>query len=500
VLAEVLEDAKKVAGAIRGAIFVRTADDPQLKQFLTTGEPATHGMCFMEAAVRDRQAMVFSKDDIEAFELGTRRVSKSLKDADPSSRLSVLLKDTHITADTSPTSTICCLPLLATDGSVLGVIELESRFRITPEDLKLLDCFASFASVSVQKGQLQEIADFGKVEVRLKQWIEMDERGVGPIPAKLRVQPAMADSLFRGSFDAPLWDGIGHFIALFGIFDHYSLFSEFKIPNETFFRFLEGISRTYNTVPYHNWRHAVDVTQFVSYEVSLSGLQTVLTKLELLSLLVAAICHDANHDGFTNTYNVQAETPLGILFKNQSVMETHHCSTAIRVLSKEECHIFNILSALEQKEVWNMIIKLILITDMAKHFTFLKEVNERFDHGPLFNNNPSERMMMMQLILKCADISNVSRPFELADKWCDVLCEEFFRQGDLEKTQGMEYTSPLNDRAHLDKPKSQIGFYRFVCLPLYETATRACPPLQANVDQVKANLDIWMAAADGKGG
>jgi hypothetical protein len=101
----------------------------------------------------------------------------------------------------------------------------------------------------------------------------------------------------------------------------------------------------------------------------------------------------------------------------------------------------------------------------------------------------------MKLLLKCSDISNVSRPFELADRWCDVLCEEFFRQGDLEMAQGMEYTSPLNDREHLNKPKSQIGFYTFVCLPLYETGARAVPALICNCNQIRENLDIWKAAA-----
>jgi hypothetical protein len=410
----------------------------------------------------------------------------------------MLLKDTASVMDKTSNITICCLPLMSTDKRVMGVIELESKFRITPEDLKLLDCFASFASVSLEKGQLQEIADFGKTEVRLKQWVADNERSLSTIPEKLRIPEENKETILGRNFDAPAWDGIGHVTVVYALFDHFGLLTEFKVPNDKFFRFIDNISRTYNQVPYHNWRHAVDVTQFLSYEVSVGKLDSVLTKLELFALLFAAVCHDANHDGFTNTYNVQAETPLGILFKNQSVMETHHCATTIRVLSNKEAFIFESLSAVEQKEIWNMIIKLILITDMARHFTFLKEVNERLDQGPFFNNNPAERMSMMQLLLKCADISNVSRPFELADKWCDVLCEEFFRQGDLEKTQGMEYTSPLNDRAHLDKPKSQIGFYQFVCLPLYETTARAVPPLIVNVEQVKSNLAVWKAAAEGK--
>jgi hypothetical protein len=233
----------------------------------------------------------------------------------------------------------------------------------------------------------------------------------------------------------------------------------------------------------------------MSYEVLTAGLNNVLSKFDLFALIVAGICHDANHDGFTNIYNVQTQRPLGILFKNQSVMETHHCSVAIRVISDPERNIFEALSPVELKDLWGVIIALILGTDMAKHFTFLKEVNEVLNEGPLDLTSPAKRLYLMGLILKCGDISNVSRPFELADKWCDVLCEEFFRQGDLEKTQGMEYSSPLNDREHLDKAKSQIGFYQFVCVPLYETTARAVPALQVNVEQVKANLAIWKEAS-----
>jgi hypothetical protein len=223
-------------------------------------------------------------------------------------------------------------------------------------------------------------------------------------------------------------------------------------------------------------------------------LDFVFTKFELFAMFVSTICHDANHDGFTNVYNVKAETPLGILYKNQSVMETHHCTIAIDVISRDECNVFEVLDADDVRKMWTLVISLILATDMARHFDLLKTMNTLHDTQKFTLDNPEHRILLMQLILKCGDISNVSRPFDLADKWCDVLCEEFFRQGDLEMANGMEYTSPLNDRSTLDKPKSQIGFYTFVCLPLFQTTARAVPELLCNVRQVEANLAVWKEA------
>ncbi|EAY20892.1 3'5'-cyclic nucleotide phosphodiesterase family protein [Trichomonas vaginalis G3] len=247
----------------------------------------------------------------------------------------------------------------------------------------------------------------------------------------------------------------------------------------------------YKKVPYHNWRHAVDVTQFVTYQIMISGLEKVFTKFELFSLVVAAICHDANHDGFTKIYNVKAETPLGILYKNQSVMETHHCSIAIQIMSHEETNLLAALNQDEYIEIWSLIIQYILATDMARHFEILKRFNDIYDGGDFTMQRHDHRVMLLYMILKCGDISNVSRPFELADRWCDVLCEEFFRQGDLEQAQGMAYTSDLNDRSHLDKSKSQIGFYTYVTLPMFQAAGKAVPALDVNMRQVLSNLSVW---------
>ena len=503
VLVDILNNAKDVLHAMRATIFLRSVEDDTLKPFETIGEEVVYGSTFANIVMKERKPRAFT--NIEIAELTTtakptKLSSNKKSSAATSSRVSSLLEGESVLVSTKQmpekNESICDFPLLTNDTKVLGVMELSCTWKILPEDMKLLDCFAVFAAVSLERSELQEIAKLGHVELQLKQYISPEERTTYEIPKKLQIEEDNRETLFKINFDAPAWDGIGHFKVLWLIMDTFDLFREFKITNEKFFKFVTEISQTYNKVPYHNWRHAVDVCEFATYQIKLIKLEEILTKFELLGFVVAAICHDANHDGFSNVFNVKAERPLGILFKNQSVLETHHCSVAIDVISKEPCNLFSELDSAEYKKMWSLIISLILITDMAKHFDFLKMINSDLDKGPYDTSVPENRLKMMQCILKTSDISNVSRPFELADKWCDVLCEEFFRQGDLEMASGMEYTSALNDREHLDKPKSQIGFYTFVCLPLYETSARLFPQLQVNVDQVKSNLAIWKAAND----
>jgi hypothetical protein len=394
-------------------------------------------------------------------------------------------------------ASICCIPLLNTESHVLGVLELETCFLVTNEDVKLLECFAVFASVTLEKSELKEIADFGHVEVRMKQYIGEEERHlVDRVPTKLAIPIREAATLFQVGFDAQAWDGVGHFKVLWALFTKFDLFNLFHIKNERFYKFLDEMSLAYNDVPYHNWRHAVDVTQFVTYQIVTAQLQYELSKFQILALLIAAICHDANHDGFASSYNLQAQTPLGILFKNQSVMEMHHCSVAIRVISDPDRNIFEGLSPAETKDMWTLVLMLILGTDMGKHFPFVKEVNDRLATGPLVAAKPEDSVIILQLLLHCADLSNVCRPFKLADKWCGLMCEEFFHQGEIEKATGIEYTDEIHDREHLDKPKCQMGIVESVCLPLYETAARALPQLEVNAAAIRANIAAWKSQAE----
>ena len=488
IILDILETMKTVVNGVFSVAYSYDNETDTLTKLASTGHPLDEDTTYAERVIqtREMQCVILADEKPEEEEKSSKlRVNPSM------AKFRFMKASQKFDDQGIAVKRIMAFPLLTNDNQMLGVVETGTNNLVLLEDVKLLNCFSVFIALSLEKENLKQVASLGKVEVRLKKLMRDYEKGVGDIPQALRIEESKKSTIFAINFDAPRWDGVGHFRVLFAIFNEFKLLQHFKIKNETFLHFINEISMTYNKVPYHNWRHAVDVTQFVAYQVKTAQLDKVFTKLELYCLLVAAICHDANHDGFTNVYNEKAETPLGILFKNQSVMETHHCQVAIHVSTKEECNIFSGFDSATYKHIWTMIIQLILATDMAKHHSTLQAANEKLDKSPIDPNKEADRMMVMELVLKCGDISNVSRPFELADKWCDVLCEEFFRQGDLEKTNGMEYTSPLNDRAHLDKPKSQIGFYTFVCLPLYETAARAVPALQVNVDQIKSNLAVW---------
>jgi GAF domain-containing protein len=397
------------------------------------------------------------------------------------------------------TKSLCVSPIISSTGSLLGVCEMvnkaEEEGGFNENDMKLLKSFTTFASVSLENSRLKDLANSGTSYSELPKYIADIERSTYTTPIKLMLLAEKQREALSLSFYALDWRGIPEIQLFFFLFQKFGIFDSFKITNELFFRYLLELRNRYNDVPYHNWIHAGDVTQYVCYEMQLGNMNAFLTRHEIFAILIAATGHDMNHDGFNNVYNVKAETPLGILFKDQSVMETHHCSQLINVLSKDEFNLLHELSPSESRKVWTLMIKLILATDMAHHFRLVREVTSFLDGPGLDMNDADQRLLMMQIMFKTADISNVSRPFDIADKWCDVLQEEFFRQGDNEKQQGLDYTSPQNDREHANKPKSQIGFYNFICIPLYSAVARIWPALEINLRSVNSNLEIWKKMA-----
>lgn len=84
---------------------------------------------------------------------------------------------------------------------------------------------------------------------------------------------------------------------------------------------------------------------------------------------------------------------------------------------------------------------------------------------------------LCMVLIKVSDISNEARPMDVAEPWLDRLLQEFFKQSDAEKLEGLPVT-PFMDREKITKPSSQCSFIGFVLLPLFEALGDLFPELQ----------------------
>jgi CheY-like chemotaxis protein/HPt (histidine-containing phosphotransfer) domain-containing protein len=276
------------------------------------------------------------------------------------------------------------------------------------------------------------------------------------------------------------------------MFQALGLIDEFSIEPAKLLNFLHKLRANYKENPYHNLKHALDVTQFVYCCICDEKIANMLTSLEQLCLLVSALCHDVCHPGLNNNYQVNAKSPLALVYNDISVLENHHCSMTFRFLREKDSNIVENLDAEQYKEFRKITINTILATDMAHHFELLTKFQTRIQTGPLSKESRDDKQQLMNIILKCADVSNATRPFPVAEKWANMLIEEFLAQGDKERELGLTI-SPLMDRDTLERSQMQINFIDYIASPLFKSFVQYVPSLQNLVSNIQANRESWSA-------
>lgn len=155
---------------------------------------------------------------------------------------------------------------------------------------------------------------------------------------------------------------------------------------------------------------------------------------------------------------------LAALYENTSVLENHHWRSAVGCLL--ESGVAEQIQSI-RPQVEKQISSLILATDITRQHEFLTKFREYLSTGTLDMRLAEHRHFILQISLKCADISNPCRPWDISKKWSQKVCEEFFRQGDYERQLNLPVTS-LCDRYSTSVPKIQVGFFKFVVTPLFD--------------------------------
>jgi hypothetical protein len=230
--------------------------------------------------------------------------------------------------------------------------------------------------------------------------------------------------------------------------------------------YLDDVAANMRRNPYHNFAHICDVTQFVCFVLVRCGLASAMRPAHAVGLFLAAVCHDLDHPGKSNNYQIAEQTELAVRYGNQSPLENHHLSITSKIMEKHG--LLHHCGADVRDEVLSVVQNCILATDMAKHGSIMKRYSEiaAADSVGRFVEDPEIMIPVMTIILKCADISNQARPFAIATKWNQRVYQEFYMEGDADKTAGRG-TNPLFDREVNNIPKSTVGFINFVVLPLF---------------------------------
>ncbi|XP_065317259.1 cGMP-inhibited 3',5'-cyclic phosphodiesterase 3A-like isoform X2 [Gordionus sp. m RMFG-2023] len=249
-----------------------------------------------------------------------------------------------------------------------------------------------------------------------------------------------------------------------------------------------------------------------------------LSPLEVMALYTAAAMHDYDHPGRTNAFLVSTSSPHAILYNDKSVLENHHAAASWSLyLSHPEFQFlnntddsapssstpiqndqltgtggqvpsnkvtprtrstggqpnpmnssFSSLSTGDFKRFRYIVIESILATDLKRHFEILAEFNAKIneDVGGIDWINESDRLLVIQMCIKLADINGPCKPKDLHLQWTHRITEEFYQQGEEEYKLGLEI-SPYMDKRYPQVGKLQESFITHLVAPLINSFSTA---------------------------
>ncbi|KAL4095179.1 hypothetical protein PRIC1_008557 [Phytophthora ramorum] len=295
------------------------------------------------------------------------------------------------------------------------------------------------------------------------------------------------EELLRDNFD-PLTKSVAELENYsYQLFEGLVLIGTFRIEERTLRAFIGELASKYRDVPYHSFYHGFDVA-LSSYALMRSPeVLSVIKELEALSLLIAALGHDADHPGNDNQFEIDSNSALALCYNDISVLENHHAATTFAVLRMEGCDILRGLSASARGSVRTHIVRCILGTDMKHHTKLLSELAV-VGTAQGFENVPEGRQLLLNMIIHGSDLGSVGRPLRVALKWVERVCTEFTQQAERCAELGLNVPPHLlNLQDEATRCRLQMNFIDYLVAPLWVTMSGLVPAAKTTLDNLRAN-------------
>ncbi|CAL8346174.1 unnamed protein product [Arctogadus glacialis] len=397
------------------------------------------------------------------------------------------------------TRNILCFPIKDENNEVIGVAELVNKtngpwFNRFDEDLA--NAFSIYCGISIAHSLLYKKVHEAQFRSHLANEMMMyhmkvSEEEVSKVLV-VGIEPVKGiHSCFAEFTYTPrsLPDDTTP-MGILSMFEDMGFINTYKIDLRTLARFCLMVKKGYRDPPYHNWMHAFSVSHFCYLLYKNLGLANYLEDIEIFALFVSCMCHDLDHRGTTNSFQVASQSVLAALYSSEgSVMERHHFAQAIAILNTHGCNIFEKFSRRDYQRMLDLMRDIILATDLAHHLRIFKDLQRIADLG-YDKNNQTHRSLLLCLLMTSCDLSDQTKGWKTTRKIAELIYKEFFSQGDLEKAMGNR-PSEMMDREKAYIPELQISFMEHIAMPIYKLLSEFFPRATELYERVAANREQW---------
>uniref|UniRef100_A0A669QIN6 Phosphodiesterase n=1 Tax=Phasianus colchicus TaxID=9054 RepID=A0A669QIN6_PHACC len=397
------------------------------------------------------------------------------------------------------TRNILCFPIKNESQEVIGVAELVNKINgpwFSKFDEDLATAFSIYCGISIAHSLLYKKVNEAQYRSHLAnemmmyhmkvsddEYTKLLSEGIQPVAA---IDPNFADFTYTPR-SLPEDDTS---MAILSMLQDMNFINTYKMDRQTLTRFCLMVKKGYRDPPYHNWMHAFSVSHFCYLLYKNLELSNYLEDIEIFALFISCMCHDLDHRGTNNSFQVASKSVLAALYSSEgSVMERHHFAQAIAILNSQGCNIFDHFSRKDYQRMLDLMRDIILATDLAHHLRIFKDLQKMAEVGYDPKNKQHHSLLLCLLMTSC-DLSDQTKGWKTTRKIAELIYKEFFSQGDLEKAMG---NRPLEmmDREKAYIPELQISFMEHIAMPIYKLLQDLFPKASELYERVASNREQW---------
>ncbi|CAH2210502.1 jg8968 [Pararge aegeria aegeria] len=408
-------------------------------------------------------------------------------------------------------NTILCMAIKNSEGRIIGVIQLVNKFDgllFTKNDENFVEAFAIFCGMGIHNTHMYEKA----ITAMAKQSVTLDVLSYHASASlddaqrlrNLRIPSSAHFNLHELAFDDVDLTDDDTLRACLRMFLDLDFVERFHIDYSVLCRWLLSVKKNYRNVTYHNWRHAFNVAQMMFAILTETQWWKIFGELECLALIIGCLCHDLDHRGTNNSFQIKASSPLAQLYST-STMEHHHFDQCLMILNSPGNQVLANLSSDDYEKVVKVLEHAILSTDLAVYFSkrkpFIELVSKDRAVTPHWGECDERRGLLRAMLMTACDLAAITKPWPVEKRVAALVAGEFFRQGDLERLNLNLTPIDIMNRDKEDQlPAMQVKFIDTICLPIYEAFAVLSQSLQPMLDRVKSNRAHWIDLANNDSG
>ncbi|XP_032690229.1 dual 3',5'-cyclic-AMP and -GMP phosphodiesterase 11-like isoform X2 [Odontomachus brunneus] len=401
--------------------------------------------------------------------------------------------------------TILCMAIKNSSGQIIGVIQLINKFDdlpFTKNDENFVEAFAIFCGMGIHNTHMYEKAVIAMAKQSVTLEVLSYHASASLEDAQrlktIRVPSSAHFQLHDFKFDDKHMTDDDTLSACLRMFLDLDFVERFHIDYTVLCRWLLSVKKNYRNVTYHNWRHAFNVAQMMFAILTATQWWKIFGEIECLALIIACLCHDLDHRGTNNSFQIKASSPLAQLYST-STMEHHHFDQCLMILSSQGNQILSNLSPEEYSRVVKVLEEAILSTDLAVYFRKRGAFLTMARSGSYNWAYTDHRELLRGMLMTVCDLAAITKPWDVEKRVAELVSREFFEQGDIErKTLNITPIDIMNREKQDQLPMMQVGFIDSICLPIYEAFAQLSDKLVPLVDGVRENKRHWLEIAETK--